>query len=50
MTGQCALLTAEGGLVAEELARPQAQHRLVGSVALTADLDLALDHDVVRAR
>lgn len=55
MAGQLALLAAEGGLVAEgglaaeELARPEAQHLLVGSVALTADLDLALDHDVVLA-
>ena len=49
VASQRALLAAQGGLVAEELARAQPQHGLVRSVTLAADLDLSLYHDVVLA-
>ena len=47
MTGQRPLLPAQGGLIAEELARSEPQHRLISPVTLGADLDLPVDHDVV---
>ena len=49
VAGQCPPLPAQGCLIAEELARHEPQHCLVRSVALAADLDLPVDHDVVLA-
>ena len=49
VAGQRASLSAQGCLVAEELARSQSQYGLIRSVALAADFDLSVDHDVVLA-
>src|SRR6516165_2960059 len=49
VTRERALLPAQGGLITEELARSEPQHRLISPVAFGADLDLPVDHNVVLA-